>query len=112
MGIKVMPITTAGKPKACIVNIEGDLIINNIKSIHSEMINMTCEKESVILNLGNVSSVDTAGLQFIWAIMKEAEKRKKTVEIHDVSPAVFEMAYESGIEMEKVLNFKREIING
>lgn len=108
MGVNVMPITTSGKPKACMVNIGGDLTIMQIKNIYEEMQQSTNEKESVILNLGEVTSIDTAGLQFIWSIMKEAKKRDQHVEIHDVSPAVFEMAYEAGIDMEKILNFKRE----
>lgn len=109
MGITMMPITTAGKPKACMINIDGDLTIQNVKSLHDEMVTMTCEKQSVILNLGNIDSIDTAGLQFIWSIMKEVERNNYTIEIHDVSAAVFEMAYETGVEMEKILNFKREL---
>lgn len=109
MSITVMPITAAGKPKACMINIEGNMTIQHVKELREELLNLTCEKETLILNLGDVTSIDTSGLQFIWSFMKEARNNDRTIEIHDVSAAVFEMAYETGIEMEKILNFKREL---
>lgn len=109
MGVSVMPITTAGKPKSCVLSIEGDVVIENVKELYTAVIDDTVyAKDNVVLNLGKVKHCDTAGLQFIWSFMKEAELKGKKVEIHDVSAAVFEMAFETGIDMEKILNFKWE----
>ena len=69
--------------------IKGNCLLSELKSLHkslSEMLNS--DRNSIILDLSKVETIDTAGLQLLLACRKSALENGKTFQLNPVSATV------------------------
>ena len=74
------------------VHLESTLSIQNITGLHEILKKVLTANDTIELYAGEVTSIDTASLQLLVALKKEANKLQKTLVIDSPSPRFKESA--------------------
>jgi anti-sigma B factor antagonist len=83
-------VIRAGKKKknAIPAQISGELTIYTAGLLRDEVLELMKKTDSVDLELGGVTEMDTAGFQALLALKRESERAGKTLTLAGHSPAV------------------------
>lgn len=74
-----------------IINPPTELTIRTVDSFVENIKNGLVENRDIVLNLTDVSDIDSAGFQVLIALKNEALKRSVSLRINDMSPEVYEI---------------------
>lgn len=74
------------------VHLESTLSIQNVTGLHEALKKVLTAHDTIDLYAGDVTSIDTASLQLLVALKKEANKLQKILVIHSPSPRFKESA--------------------
>ena len=74
----------------CRTQLSGELTINHALELKPKLLHDLERCTEMQLHLGGVSEVDTAGLQLLVLLKREAQRHNKTLRLIDHSPAVVE----------------------
>lgn len=74
------------------INLDTVLSIQNITKLHERIKNSFAVHDSIEINASQVASIDTAALQLLVALKKEAGKRQKNILVTEPSPRFIESA--------------------
>ncbi|MBQ3690001.1 MAG: STAS domain-containing protein [Bacteroidales bacterium] len=87
-------------------DISGDVSVQNIEDILSEMKNTITECDSLRINLNRITGFDTAALQFFYSLKNSFIREKKKFTVHcDLSEQVKQLLHNCGIDdLAKVLS--------
>jgi len=72
----------------CRLTVEGEMTIYTALDLKNELLAPLLQGNSVEMNLGRVSEIDSAGLQLLVMLKNEAQAHGKTLSIASHSPAV------------------------
>lgn len=81
--------------------LSGDLVISELEPVQARMIDALASYADITLDLAEVNSCDTAGLQFLYAAARQSQADGRALHIATPSPAV-----EDAIRM---LNLERHL---
>lgn len=73
------------------------LTITAVKRLHSELKQLLANRKQIVLDAAAVEEVDTAGLQWLDALMREAQARQVDVRWHEPSSALSQGAKALGL---------------
>ena len=68
-----------------------ELNIHTVEDFVENLKNELVEDKDIILNLADISEIDSAGFQVLVALKNEALKRSVSLKINDMSPEVYEI---------------------
>ncbi len=68
---------TESKDNAAIVTFEGELNIYSASELKNKFLEFLDSSETLIIDLNDVTSIDTAGIQILIFLKKEADRLKK-----------------------------------
>ncbi|MGZ5006807.1 MAG: STAS domain-containing protein [Methylobacter sp.] len=80
-----------------LVDLDATLNIQNVVKLHEKLKNVLTMHDEIEINASDVSSIDTATLQLLVSLKKEAIKLKKKVTIIYPSPRFVESAHLLGL---------------
>lgn len=75
-----------------IINLDATLTIQNVATLHEKLKKSYAANNAIEINASLVSSIDTATLQLLVALKKDAAKRQKEVVFAMPSPRFIESA--------------------
>ena len=75
-----------------IINLDATLTIQNVATLHEKLKKSYAANDAIEINASLVSSIDTATLQLLVALKKDAVKRQKEVVFAAPSPRFIESA--------------------
>jgi anti-anti-sigma factor len=75
----------------CKVAMEGELSIYTAAEYKTELLDQLNDSEELELDLSEVAEMDSAGLQILLLLKREAEARERTLRLVNHSQAVFEV---------------------
>jgi anti-anti-sigma regulatory factor len=75
-----------------IINLDATLTIQNVATLHEKLKKSYAAYDAIEINASLVSSIDTATLQLLVALKKDAAKRQKEVVFAAPSPRFIESA--------------------
>lgn len=76
---------------SCRWEVEGPLTIYRVDELKRESLQKLAEHEELEIDLHNVTELDTAGLQVLMALKREALLRQKSVRLVDHSQPVLDV---------------------
>lgn len=68
--------------------LSGDLVISELESVQARMIDVLASYADITLDLAEVNSCDTAGLQFLYATARQSQADGRRLQIAATSSAV------------------------
>ncbi|OHE21023.1 MAG: hypothetical protein A2540_02850 [Sulfurimonas sp. RIFOXYD2_FULL_37_8] len=74
-----------------VVNPPTELTIHTIEGFVENIKNELVGNRDIVLNLADISEIDSAGFQVLIALKNEALKRSVSLKINDMSPEVYEI---------------------
>ena len=75
---------------ACL-DLPEDLTIHQARSLAPELISAVCRGEPISMNLSKVTRIDTAGIQLLWLLQREAVRVGAALKFTQPSESVTEM---------------------
>ena len=85
------------------IDINGAITICDILNIHKKLLRSIEDKDAVSINLQDVDSCDTSGIQLLFSVLKTGEKKGKKLNLINVSEPIQETAKQIGVYQE-ILN--------
>lgn len=79
------------------INLDPTLSIQNVVTLHEKLKNSYAAHDSLVIDASQVSSIDTATLQLLVALKKEASKQQKNVDITSPTRRFIESAELLGV---------------
>ncbi len=96
------PLTiTAGAEQ---IEVAGSLVQSTVVAAYDQLVNMLSGKQSLKINLANISVCDSASLALLLALRREADKRKIELMFIRCPQQMLDLSYVSGVT--KILSLK------
>ena len=73
------------------INIESEMTIYTAQEIKNQLCSMTLEMNDIEIDLSRVTEIDTAGIQILILIKREAVKKNRNLRLMAHSQAVIEV---------------------
>jgi anti-anti-sigma factor len=86
-----MNVNVENENGCCRIGIEGEMTIYNAARLKDELLLAMADSAQLEVNLGQVSEIDTAGLQLLALAKREAAGGNKTLNFVAHSQAVLDM---------------------
>ncbi len=92
MGVTSRALSGATSSKGKHVTIDGALTIYTVLDIQKDLSEIFADCDMIRLQLGQVESCDTAGVQLLLAFIKEMAIQDKVLKIKEISSCIVEAA--------------------
>ena len=86
-----MTITARTRKGVCKLNVEGEMTIYQADEIKRKFVSVLANSQEIELDLAKVSDLDSAGLQLLCLLKREASALGKPLRIAAHSPAVIDV---------------------
>jgi anti-sigma B factor antagonist len=84
------------------IRLDGELTVQVAAEYKGLLLNALADRDEVILELSGINELDTAGLQLLLLIKREAGQLGKAVRLTEPSPAVLEVLALARLDLELV----------
>jgi anti-anti-sigma factor len=74
----------------CRLKLNGDLVINDVAELKGQLLGYLNQFQHLEINLADVESVDSAGIQLLYLLKREAREADKNLSLVSHSPATLE----------------------
>lgn len=81
------------------LTIENKLTIYDVAELRKKILSLQDTNEQIRMDLSQVSECDTAGIQFICAILRSVQEKKRTIVINKFSQAIHDAAEQIGLRL-------------
>lgn len=84
-----MNIHTESDGQSCLIRIDGEMTISNANSIKDSLMKVLTQESPLIeLDLSEVNAIDTAGVQILLLLNREAQGANRTMRLKAMSNPV------------------------
>ncbi len=94
---QVMEVSLMEEDAEPIINLDATLTIQNVTKLHEKLKNAYCVHDAIEIDASQVTSIDTATLQLLVALKKDADIQQKNVVITKPSQRFLESAKLLGV---------------
>lgn len=81
------------------LTLENKLTIYDVAELREKIISLQDTNELIKMDLSQVTECDTAGIQFLCAILRSVQEKKRTIVINKFSRAIHEAAEQIGLRL-------------
>ena len=86
-----------------VVKINTSLTIYDVPALHEAFMDCFDNEGDVVVDVGEVTECDAAGIQLLCAIRKNIPENRHSVQIVDPSNAVMDMMKGMGLDVEEII---------